>query len=84
MHWFMVAFVAVLFFVLTPGVLVSLPPRSSKLVTAATHAAVFALVYHFTHHAVWKFFYGGHEGMASKKAEHKCPAGKSMKDGKCQ
>ena len=42
-------FLAVLFFVLTPGVLVSLPPGGSKLMVAAVHALVFALVYHFTH-----------------------------------
>jgi hypothetical protein len=45
-------FLAVLFFVLTPGVLVSLPPGGSKLMVAAVHALVFALVYHFTHKMV--------------------------------
>jgi hypothetical protein len=38
---------AALFFVLTPGVLVSLPPGGSTLVVAATHAVVFAVVYSF-------------------------------------
>jgi hypothetical protein len=69
MHWLMVAFVAVLFVALTPGVLVTLPPRSSKLVVAATHGVLFALVYHFTHHAVWMFLYGGKEG--ADKTLHK-------------
>jgi hypothetical protein len=50
-------FTAALFFVLTPGVLLSLPPGGSKLVVAATHAAVFALVWHLTHKMVWKFLY---------------------------
>jgi hypothetical protein len=36
---------AALFFVLTPGVLVSLPPGGSPLAVAATHAVVFVLVY---------------------------------------
>ena len=45
-------FLAVLFFVLTPGVLVSLPPGGSKLMVAAVHALVFAIVYHFTHKMV--------------------------------
>ena len=45
---------AVLFFVLTPGVLLRLPPGGSKLVVAATHAVVFALVYHFTHKLVYR------------------------------
>ena len=41
--------IAALFFVLTPGVLVSLPSKGGKFVVAATHAAIFALVFHFTH-----------------------------------
>ena len=45
-------YLAVLFFVLTPGVLVSLPPGGSKLTVAIVHAVVFALVYHFTHKVV--------------------------------
>jgi hypothetical protein len=54
MEWLCTFFVAVLFFVLTPGVLLRLPPGGSKLVVAATHAVVFALVYHFTHKLVWR------------------------------
>jgi hypothetical protein len=38
---------AALFFVLTPGVVVSLPPGGSTLTVAATHALVFALLYTF-------------------------------------
>jgi len=53
----MAVFVALLFFVLTPGVLLSLPPGGSKLMVAVTHAVVFGLVYHLTHKAVWKYFY---------------------------
>jgi len=41
--------VAALFFVLTPGVLVTLPSGKGKFVVAATHAAIFALVFHFSH-----------------------------------
>jgi len=58
-------FTALLFFVLTPGILLSLPKRGSKIMVAATHAVVFALVYHFTHKIVWRFFY---EGFANAKA----------------
>lgn len=43
-----------LFFVLTPGILLSLPPKGSKIVVALTHAFVFALVWHFTHKLVWR------------------------------
>ena len=34
----------VLFFVLTPGVVLSLPPKGSKLVTALVHALLFAVL----------------------------------------
>ena len=34
----------VLFFVLTPGVILSLPPKGSKLVTALVHALLFAIL----------------------------------------
>ena len=36
---------AVLFFILTPGLLLSLPPGGSKTVVALTHAVVFGLVW---------------------------------------
>ena len=48
-------FVAVLFFLLTPGVLVSLPPKSSLYTKAAVHALVFAVVFKLTHKAVREF-----------------------------
>jgi len=54
MNWLISLYVAVLFFVLTPGILVSLPPRSGKFVVAAFHALVFALLFHFTHSQVWQ------------------------------
>ncbi len=47
-------YLAVLFFLLTPGVLVSLPPGAGKTVTTATHATVFAVVYLLSHKLVWK------------------------------
>ena len=49
----MALYLAILFFVLTPGTLVSLPPSGSKLVVNLTHATVFALVYLLTHKMVW-------------------------------
>jgi len=47
-------YAAILFFVLVPGVLLSIPRRGSKLVVAAVHALVFGLIYHFTHKLVWR------------------------------
>ena len=52
----MFVYLAVLFFVLTPGVLLSLPPKGSKFVVALTHAAVFGVVYYFTSPIVLNLF----------------------------
>ena len=49
----MALYLAILFFVLTPGTLVSLPPGGSKVVVSLTHASVFAIVYLLTHKMVW-------------------------------
>ena len=54
MNLIVVAYAAILFFVLTPGILVTLPPKSSKMIVAATHAIVFAIVLAFTCKMVWK------------------------------
>jgi len=62
MQWLMLAFVALLFAALTPGVLVTLPPRSSKLTVALTHGVVFALVYYFTRDTA-RAMLGGREGV---------------------
>ena len=43
---------AILFFLLTPGVLLSLPPGGGLYVVAATHAVVFALVHKFVGHGL--------------------------------
>ena len=48
MNVYMSLYVALLFVALTPGVLLSLPPGGSKLVVAATHGVVFALIYCLT------------------------------------
>jgi len=69
---YMLPVVGLLFFVLTPGVLVSLPPKGSKLVVAATHAVVFALAFHLTHKLVWNYFYG-REGFNSPVAVQSNP-----------
>jgi hypothetical protein len=48
----MTVFIALLFVLLTPGILLRLPPGGSKLMVAVTHGLVFALVYHLTHKMV--------------------------------
>lgn len=46
-------YLAVLFVALTPGVLLSLPPKASKMTVVLTHAVVFTVIWHFTHRAVY-------------------------------
>ena len=59
---------ALLFFALTPGVLVTVPKGGSKLVVAATHAVIFATVCYLTHRSVMRYF---HEGFQMHKEEEK-------------
>lgn len=58
MHWIFSLYVAFLFFILTPAILVRLPPKAGKFTVAAFHAVVFALVLHFTGKIVWNFCRG--------------------------
>jgi hypothetical protein len=71
----MFVYAFLLFFVLTPGILLSLPPKGSKIVVALTHAFVFALVWHFTHKIVWRSTQGLFEGMETSypKVDEKKP-----------
>ena len=80
MYLWMSLFVAVLFFVLTPGVLLRLPPGGSKLTVAAFHAVVFAVVYGLVSKTVMTMLYP--EGFTSMEA---CRPGYSKgEDGKCK
>ena len=58
MNWAVTFYAAILFFVLTPAILVRLPPKGGKFTVAAVHAVVFALVFHFTHKFVWQLSMG--------------------------
>jgi len=48
-------YTAILFFILTPSILLRLPPNGNKYVVAAVHAVVFAIIFYFTHKLVWRF-----------------------------
>ena len=50
--WKLVVVAALLFFVLTPGVVVRLPPHGTQLTVAATHAVVFGVVWALVHKKV--------------------------------
>ena len=57
---------AILFFVLSHGVLLRLPSNGSKFTVAGVHAIVFAVVLYFTAGFVWRFSMSmslGKEGM---------------------
>ena len=58
MNWVVTIYAAVLFFILTPAVLLRLPPKGDKYTVAAVHGLVFALVFHFTHKFVWQMSMG--------------------------
>ena len=48
-------FVAALFVLLTPGVVLSLPKNGPLLHKAVVHGLLFAVLYHLTHKTVWNF-----------------------------
>lgn len=82
----MTLYVAALFFVLTPGVLVSLPPGGKKMTVALVHAVIFAVVYQLTHKMVHRLLYEGFEAdkMAMTcKTDTDCIAPMKCKTGKC-
>jgi hypothetical protein len=47
-------YAAVLFFILTPSILLRIPKSGSKWVVAAVHALVFGVIFHFTNKLVWR------------------------------
>ena len=61
-HLCMFLFSAMLFYILTPGILLTIPKKSSKTVVALVHALVYATVLHFTHKIVWE----ANEGFAAQ------------------
>jgi len=46
--------VVVLFYVLVPGILVVLPPKSNQHVVAITHALIFGIILAIIHKPIWK------------------------------
>ena len=70
MNVVMTLFTTLLFVLLVPGVVLSLPPKGSLLTKAVVHGLVFALVYHFTHKAVWHWSVGSTSGFMDKKLEY--------------
>ena len=48
-------YLAILFFILTPNVILRLPPNGGKFTVAFIHAIIFAIIVYFTQHAVWSW-----------------------------
>jgi hypothetical protein len=57
MEWVMFLYTALLFFLLTPGILVTLPPKGKKMTVAAVHAALFGLVFALSHKTLMRLTY---------------------------
>lgn len=54
MNFLFIFFVFVLFFILTPGILVTLPKKGSKMVVALVHGVIFATTLAVSKYFFWK------------------------------
>ena len=68
MGWSLI-YCTVVFFLLTPGILVSLPKGGSKIVVAATHAFIFAIICHLCRRFVMERFQNVGEGEQEMQEE---------------
>ena len=55
MHAACTLFVMVLFFLLTPGILLSIPQTGSLQQKALVHAVVFGVIFHFFHSVMMRY-----------------------------
>ena len=55
MNAFLFIVFVLLFVALTPNILLSLPPKASKLTVAFTHGLIFAVVLTLVHKPLWRF-----------------------------
>lgn len=53
----MFVYATLLFFVLSPGIIVRIPPNGNKRVVAAVHAVVFGIVWSLSHKLIWQSFH---------------------------
>jgi len=68
MNLYMSLYLVLLFVILTPGVLLYLPPKATLLTAAIVHGLVFALVFHFTHKIVRRLTSEGFDDTDDAKA----------------
>jgi predicted PurR-regulated permease PerM len=72
-------FAFVLFFLLTPKVLVCLPRKGSKFVVAGVHALIFALVFILVGHLIWRSTHSIFEGYNKDEYKKKSKDKKNSK-----
>lgn len=57
MCWLFSLFLVALFYVLTPGVLISIPQKGSLKTKALVHGVVFGVVFYITYKLIWEKMY---------------------------
>ena len=74
----------VLFVLLTPGILLRLPPKGSPLVVAIVHGVIFAIVMYFTHKTVYRMSVSyGVDGFTACTEDEKKKGKKTDAKGNC-
>ena len=80
MNWKMSLYITLLFLVLSPGVLFSVPSKGPLLKKALVHGVLFAAVFHVTRKAVWRMT----EGFAAAAPACVAPATLDTATNKCK
>jgi hypothetical protein len=78
MNWAVTIYTGLLFFILSPKILGSIPSKGNKYMVALCHAIIFAMVLHFTYNFVYNLLsiYEGNSPMTYKpNAEMNNPLG---------
>lgn len=68
-----IVYIFTLFFVLTPGVILSLPTHKLTIYVAITHAVLFTLIWFLTHKMVWQKLHPKMEGVRSSCIDNITP-----------
>jgi ABC-type uncharacterized transport system permease subunit len=77
-------YLTALFVALTPGILLTLPPKGSKIVVAIIHAIIFAIILCFTYNEVYSFANEGFTPVTdSANIVQPCQNGTSGANGTC-
>uniref|UniRef100_A0A6C0D799 Uncharacterized protein n=1 Tax=viral metagenome TaxID=1070528 RepID=A0A6C0D799_9ZZZZ len=87
MNFVVALYASILFFILSPNVLLRIPPKGSTKVVAAVHAVVFGLVLFFTCRFVWRMSMSGviKEGLPGDQCVENgnCEGGELCVENKC-